>query len=154
MRYFLLGFPYLDEEQLRNLTCGIYQLRLSPSYAQEHLEGNCQIHVHKEEPGLVRVRLQSRHVSSWSYQLWIRYDEASVQHSIVNAEPGQELLGCVPTLQPFYGFWEMRGTGSQVDLEFETRGILLTMQTTFQLQLMKLIPLRENLTRRNNDIYR
>uniref|UniRef100_A0A8W8M755 DDE Tnp4 domain-containing protein n=1 Tax=Magallana gigas TaxID=29159 RepID=A0A8W8M755_MAGGI len=50
----LKGFPYLDEEQLRNLTCGIYQLRLSPSYAQEHLEGNCQIHVHKEEPGLVR----------------------------------------------------------------------------------------------------
>ncbi|XP_062600940.1 uncharacterized protein LOC134262562 [Saccostrea cucullata] len=47
----LRGFPYLDEEQLRNLTCGTYQLRLSPNYAQEHLEGDCHIQVHKEEPG-------------------------------------------------------------------------------------------------------
>lgn len=89
----LKGFPYLDEEQLRNLTCGIYQLRLSPSYAQEHLEGNCQIHVHKEEPGLVRVRLQSRHVSSRSYQLWIRYDEASVTAWYCKCRAGARVVG-------------------------------------------------------------
>lgn len=100
----LKDFPYLDEEQLRNLTCGTYQLRLSPSYAQEHSEGNCQIHVHKEKPGLIRVQLQSRHVSSRSYQLRIKYDEASVTAWYFNAELGQELLGCVPTLQPFCGF--------------------------------------------------
>lgn len=75
-----------------------------------------------------------------------------LQHGTVNAEPGQELLGCVPTLQPFYGFWEMRGTGSQVDLEFETGETLLTMQTTFQLQLVKVSPLREDLAGRKNDI--
>lgn len=89
----LKGFPYLDEEQLRNLTCGIYQLRLSPSYAQEHLEGNCQIHVHKEEPGLVRVRLQSRHVSSRSYQLWIRYDKASVTAWYCKCRAGARVVG-------------------------------------------------------------
>lgn len=74
------------------------------------------------------------------------------QHGTVNAELGQELLGCVPTLQPFCGFWEMRSTGTQVDLEFGTRETLLMMQTTFQLQLMKASPLRENLAGQKNDI--
>lgn len=53
----LTDFPCLDMEQLRSLTSGTYQLRLSPSYAQEHIEGDCTIQVHKEEPGLLRVRL-------------------------------------------------------------------------------------------------
>lgn len=37
----LTDLPCLDEKQLRSLTCGTYQLRLSPSYAQEHIEGDC-----------------------------------------------------------------------------------------------------------------
>lgn len=60
-------FPYLDEEGLRALTCGTYQLRLSSSYAQEHMEGDCIIQMHKEEHGLLRIRMRSRHVSSKSY---------------------------------------------------------------------------------------
>ncbi|XP_056001835.1 uncharacterized protein LOC125657084 [Ostrea edulis] len=38
------NFPTLDEEQLRNLTCGTYQLKLSRSYIQEHIEGECDIY--------------------------------------------------------------------------------------------------------------
>ena len=33
-------FPRLTEEQLRTVTCGIYQLKLSPGYIQEHLQGD------------------------------------------------------------------------------------------------------------------
>jgi len=33
-------FPLLDENEMRNITCGIYQLKLASSYMQEHLEGN------------------------------------------------------------------------------------------------------------------
>ena len=51
-------FPLLDEEDLRNITCGVYQLKLSTSYIQEHLEGNCQILIHKEDEHLIRVKLQ------------------------------------------------------------------------------------------------
>lgn len=40
----VVDFPQLDEERLRELTCGSYQLRLSPSYAQEHIEGGCTTH--------------------------------------------------------------------------------------------------------------
>jgi hypothetical protein len=36
-------FPLLDENELRNITCGIYQLNLASSYMQEHLEGYCDI---------------------------------------------------------------------------------------------------------------
>lgn len=71
--YVFLGFSYLDEEQLLNLTCGTYQLRFSPNYAKEHLKGNCQIQVHEKGASLVRVHLQNQHVSSR-----IKYDEASV----------------------------------------------------------------------------
>ena len=45
----VVDFPQLDEERLRELTCGSYQLRLSASYAQEHIDGGCTIHMHKEE---------------------------------------------------------------------------------------------------------
>ena len=60
-------FPQLDEEQLRALTCGSYQLRLAPSYTQEHINGECSIHVHNEDQGLLRIRMQSRHVSKHIY---------------------------------------------------------------------------------------
>ncbi|KAK3102132.1 hypothetical protein FSP39_009062 [Pinctada imbricata] len=86
-------FPRLDEEQLRSLTCGTYQLRLSPNYAQEHLEGDCAINIHKEEPRLLRVRLQSRHVSSRTYQLWIRYDEANVVAWYCKCRAGARVVG-------------------------------------------------------------
>lgn len=81
---FLIGFPYLNEEQRKNFSQRDSKLS---SYAQKH---------------------------------WLKYDEASVILGTVNAELWQELLGCVSTLQPFCGFGEMRGTGSQVDLELET----------------------------------
>lgn len=73
-----MDFPQFDEERLRELTCGSYQLRLSSSYAQEHIEGDCAIHMHKEEDGLLRIRMQSRHTSSKTYQLWIKYEDGDI----------------------------------------------------------------------------
>ncbi|KAK3087266.1 hypothetical protein FSP39_003827 [Pinctada imbricata] len=87
------NFPLLDEEELRSLTCGTYQLRLSPNYVQGHLEGDCAINIHQEEPRLLRVRLQSRHVSSRTYQLWIRYDEANVVAWYCKCRAGARVAG-------------------------------------------------------------
>jgi hypothetical protein len=42
-------FPHLDETELRNITCGVYQLKLSSSYMQEYLEVNSEIFVHQED---------------------------------------------------------------------------------------------------------
>ncbi|CAG2218816.1 MIB [Mytilus edulis] len=73
-----ISFPQLTDEQLRSLTCGVYQLKLSPSYIQEYMEGDSQICFHKDAPDLLRIRIQSRHVSSKKYFVWIKYSESEV----------------------------------------------------------------------------
>ncbi|XP_062599343.1 uncharacterized protein LOC134260823 [Saccostrea cucullata] len=89
----LNDFPCLDEDQLTSLTCGTYQLRLSPCYAQEHIEGDCSILVHKEDPGLLRVRLQSRHVSSKSYLLWVKYEAGEITGWYCKCRAGARVVG-------------------------------------------------------------
>jgi hypothetical protein len=74
----LADFPHLDETELRKITCGVYQLKLSSSYMQGYLEGNSEIFVHQEDDHLIRVRLQSRHTSSMTYLLWIEYSPTEV----------------------------------------------------------------------------
>ncbi|CAG2252289.1 unnamed protein product [Mytilus edulis] len=86
-------FPVLDEEDLRNITCGVYQLKLSTSYIQEHLEGNCQILIHKEDEHLIRVKLQSRHVSSKTYILWIEYTSAEITAWYCKCRAGARVVG-------------------------------------------------------------
>ncbi|KAK3084039.1 hypothetical protein FSP39_007185 [Pinctada imbricata] len=86
-------FPRLDEEQLLFLTCGTYQLKLSANYTQEHLDGNCDIHGHKDENGLLRVRIRSRHVSAKTYLLWIRYDECYVTAWYCRCRTGSRVVG-------------------------------------------------------------
>lgn len=65
----LEDFPRLSEEDLRNITCDVYQIRMSSSYIYEHLEGNVQFFVHQEDESLIRVKMQSRHVASKVYLL-------------------------------------------------------------------------------------
>lgn len=67
-------FPILDDTTLRLLTLGTYQLKLSTSYIQEYIGGDCDIQMFQESHGLFRVKLQSRHVSSKAYFIWIQYD--------------------------------------------------------------------------------
>ncbi|XP_063418005.1 uncharacterized protein LOC134700555 [Mytilus trossulus] len=86
-------FPLLDEEDLRNITCGVYQIKLSTSYIQEHLEGNCQILVHKEDDHLIRVKLQSRHVSSKTYILWVEYTSAEITAWYCKCRAGARVVG-------------------------------------------------------------
>ena len=53
----VVDFPRLSEERLRELTCGTYQLKLSKSYIQEHVDGKNDIFVHQEDPNLLKVKL-------------------------------------------------------------------------------------------------
>jgi hypothetical protein len=55
-----VSFPQLMEEQLRSITFGVYQLKLSSSYIQEYMDGASRICVHKDDNNLIRVRIQSR----------------------------------------------------------------------------------------------
>lgn len=83
----------MNEEDLSNITCGSYQLRLSSSYIQEHIEGDADIFVHKEDPGLIQVKLQSRHVSSRKYTLWIQFNETDVLATYCKCRVGARVVG-------------------------------------------------------------
>ncbi|XP_056014968.1 uncharacterized protein LOC125654892 [Ostrea edulis] len=89
----VVDFPRLSEERLRELTCGTYQLRLSKSYIQEHLDGNHDIFVHQEDPHLLKVKLQSRHVSAKSHLLWISYTEADITAWYCRCKTGARVVG-------------------------------------------------------------
>lgn len=86
-------FPRLDETDLRNITCGSYQLKLCASYMQEHIAGNCEIQIHKENEKLIRVKLQSRHISSKKYILWIEHDCSNVLAWYCKCRAGARVVG-------------------------------------------------------------
>lgn len=78
----LLDFPVLSEELLRDITTGIYQIKLAPGYVQDKMEREgdeeFQIEMLRDayrlpEPGLLRVRVYSRFRNATKYQLWIGY---------------------------------------------------------------------------------
>ncbi|XP_061191748.1 uncharacterized protein LOC133199988 [Saccostrea echinata] len=87
------NFPMLDEDQLRNLTCGTYQLKLSRSYIQEHIEGECDISFHKDNDRLLRLKIQSRHTSSKQYLVWIEYSDCSVEAWYCTCRAGARVVG-------------------------------------------------------------
>lgn len=88
-----LGFPHLDEDDIRNITCGVYQLKLASSYAAEHFQDGSNILIHKEDPNLLRIKIQSRHVSAKSYLLWIRFDESSITGWYCQCKAGARVVG-------------------------------------------------------------
>lgn len=90
----ILNFPHLDEVDLRNITCGSYQLKLCPTYVQEHtIDGNFDIFVHSEYENLIRVKIQSRHVSSRQYLLWIEFSPISVTAWYCKCKAGARVVG-------------------------------------------------------------
>ncbi|XP_033756288.1 uncharacterized protein LOC117339034 [Pecten maximus] len=58
-------FPSMSEEDIRNLTIGVYQVKLARSYTSEHLseDGDYTIMVNDGVNGMLRARIQSRHTS-------------------------------------------------------------------------------------------
>ena len=86
-------FPFLGEQELRNITCGVYQLKRSPSYIHEYLDGESQILIHKEDPGLIRVKIHSRHISSKQYILWIQFTESTISAWYCKCRAGARVVG-------------------------------------------------------------
>lgn len=96
----LQDIPVLTEVYLRSLTFGIYQLKQALSYSSEHVsdDGGYEIFVGKNNPDILQAKIQSRHVSSKSYNIWIRYDSADtgdpVKYWYCQCRSGARLVGC------------------------------------------------------------
>lgn len=70
-------FPHLSLQYLRDLTVGVYQINLAPSYIQDKLlrDGEEELHLDElaDEGGFLRVRVYSRFRNATKYQIWISY---------------------------------------------------------------------------------
>lgn len=91
----VLEFPRLSEEDIRNLTVGVYQLKLAPSYTREHLDsdGSFDVLICNHEPDLLCAKIQSRHVSSRGYRVWIQYSEVQVIGWYCQCKVGTRVVG-------------------------------------------------------------
>lgn len=70
------NFPKLSIESL---------VKQAPSYSKEHMcNGSYNIHIHKENQNLVKVKIQSRHVRSVSHTLWVEFDPNDIQEPITS----------------------------------------------------------------------
>lgn len=79
---YLHDFPVLTLDYLKDLTTGIYQIGLAPSYVQDKLQREGEEIIEIEllrdqfrvpEPGLLRIRVWSRFRQADKHQLWISY---------------------------------------------------------------------------------
>ncbi|KAK3085070.1 hypothetical protein FSP39_023793 [Pinctada imbricata] len=86
-------FPSLDEDQIRQLTCGTYQMKLCASYAQEHKDGNCDISVHKDEPTLLRCIIYSSVVYDTTIAILLENNMTSSRKLETESIQNQEKLG-------------------------------------------------------------
>lgn len=90
-----LDFPLLSEEELLNLTVGVYQLKLAKSYTAEHKndDGDYNIMVNNDIPDVLRVRIQSRHISSKQYFLWIEHSLGAITGWYCQCRAGARVVG-------------------------------------------------------------
>ncbi|XP_061168891.1 uncharacterized protein LOC133178157 [Saccostrea echinata] len=88
-------FPGFTEDEVRELTLGVYQVKLAKRYSQEHtnLDGTYEIWIDKQLPGLLIAKLQSRHISNCRYQCWIRYSEGAVTSWYCRCRSGARVVG-------------------------------------------------------------
>ncbi|KAJ8916939.1 hypothetical protein NQ315_013411 [Exocentrus adspersus] len=83
-------FPLLDLGYLKDLTMGIYQINLAPSYIQDKLirenDEELQLDEHINEPGFLRIRLFSRFRNVVKHQIFIAYTANQMENIDNNAD--------------------------------------------------------------------
>lgn len=88
----------MTEEEIRGLAIKLYQVGLVKSYVQEHFNENSEFEVMviQLDPHLICAKLQSRHILSKSYLLWIVFDKIQVTSWYCRCRIGSRVVGmCV-----------------------------------------------------------
>ena len=75
-----LQFPKLTEDEIRNLTIGVYQLKTAKSYSSEHFttDGLIEVLISDKILDIVCAKIQSRHISAKKYLLWVKYNDVTI----------------------------------------------------------------------------
>lgn len=88
-------FPQMSEDQVRALTFGVYQVKQAKRYISEHMrEGELEIQVHQDSPGLLRCRIQSMHMNATKYFTWVEYTPERVTRWYCQCKAGARVVGC------------------------------------------------------------
>jgi hypothetical protein len=90
----LTDFPVLTMDDLRDLTMGVYQLKQSPQYTREHFEPEYELFLGKDDPNLIRCKIQSRHTNSAVHTLWVEFSSSNVTGWYCTCKIGARTVGC------------------------------------------------------------
>lgn len=97
----LLDFPEMTERDLKIFFTGSYQLAQSVSYLTEMIDKNGELNIKfvKNEKNVLKVEVQSRHVSRTKYRCFLRYTPNStgisgVTHYACECANGLQTIGC------------------------------------------------------------
>ena len=79
-------FPHLSPDELLEITVGIFQIKLAPSYlahlcAHQRIDdveaGDLHLWFYRDDPTLLRFRMPSRFSSAHEHQVWVQYEPYS-----------------------------------------------------------------------------
>lgn len=94
-------FPEMTERQLITFFTGSYQLSQAVSYLAEMVDddGKLNMEYAREEPNVLKVKVQSRHISRTSYRCFIRYAPGTIGVSGIKDHAcecanGRRTVGC------------------------------------------------------------
>jgi hypothetical protein len=90
----LTDFPVLTMDELRDLTMRVYQLKQAPQYAREHIEPEYELFLVKNDPNLIRCKIQSRHTNSAVHTLWVEFSSSNVTGWYCTCKIGARTVGC------------------------------------------------------------
>jgi hypothetical protein len=99
----VVGFPKLTDEDVLEITLGPYQKNKGERYIERDLKLDpfYTVYVHKEEDGIIRIKLKSRFRRAVTHNIWIEFknDESRKPSSRIlgwfcACEQGARNLGC------------------------------------------------------------
>lgn len=94
-----IEFPQLSEAYIKSLTFGIYQLKQSYLYTQEHINpnGDYIFEYFSEESNLIRVKIHSRFSSTTIHSVWVLFsldqNEEPIKHYYCTCKCGSRVVG-------------------------------------------------------------
>lgn len=89
-------FPRLSLDHLMDLTLGVYQVKQAKAYAIEHIDpdGAYFVKVTNTEKAMLRAHIQSRHINSVQYDVWLKYTSNEILGWYCTCKVGARVIGC------------------------------------------------------------
>ncbi|CAL8083599.1 unnamed protein product [Orchesella dallaii] len=115
----LTEFPVLSENDIFEITLGVYQINNAKFYAKRHLEEDpsFQLYFYKENDSIIRAKIHSRFHNGQHHLLWIKLDNtaegrARIPYYYCKCKVGARDVGCcshITVVIWYLGYWRHTG---------------------------------------------